>query len=97
MIEPITENSSASSLVARQLALTASFARLAGITASAPSASSTAGAATQSAPFASASPLLNMDNKARALAVTFYAARLIQSDNVSHLGLLASNHINLLA
>jgi hypothetical protein len=38
-----------------------------------------------------------MDDKAQALAVNFYAARLIQSDMAVQLGALSSTHIDLLA
>lgn len=99
MIEPIAENSiTASSLVTRQLALTASFARLTGVASSVPAeAAALPTVPPYSAPIPSASALLDMDNQARALAVTFYAARLIVSDASSELGGLASRGINILA
>jgi hypothetical protein len=96
MLEPIADNTkTASSLVTRQLALATSFARLAGVASS--TSSAPPGVPPYSAPIPSASAMLNMNNKAQALAVTLYAARMIQSDTGSHLGPLASNRINLLA
>lgn len=102
MIEPIAENSTtASSLVTRQLALAASFARLTGVapTLAAPPASPAEPPSVPpySAPIPSASVLLDTDTKARALAVTFYAARLITSDSPSELAPLAAKGLDLLA
>lgn len=99
MIEPITENTNAaSSLVAQQLALATSFARLAGVTSAAASITSPPpGAPPSGDPIPSAPTLLRMDDKAQALAVNFYAARLIQSDMAVQLGALSSTHIDLLA